>query len=275
MRRALRMRGVLSRTRRVHGLDVHYYCAEGTGSAPPLLLVHGLGSSAHSFFRALLPLTKVFRQVWALDLPGSGFSPMPTQGPLPLLQYVDVVLEFRRSVIGQRVVLLGNSLGGGISLFAAAREPESFAALALVSPAGARLAPHRLEQVLESFRVHTAADARKLAHKLFAKAPLPLLVFADELRKMVSTDTVKSIIANAHPDEHVTEEMLARLTMPTLLIWGRNEKLLPGEALEYFRTHLPRGAEVDEVDDFGHMPQMEHPEAFVDRIARFARQHLT
>jgi pimeloyl-ACP methyl ester carboxylesterase len=276
VRRALRLRGVQADVRRVRGVDVHFYCAQGTGTAPPLLLVHGLGSSANAFVRALLPLTKTFRQVWAVDLPGNGFSPVPAGGPLALRELVEVLLEFRRQVIGERVVLLGNSLGGGMSLFAAAQEPEAFAGLALVSPAGARLEPERLQRLVESFRVDTAAQARVLAHKLFAKPPLAMLLFADELRKMVSTPTVKHVVATASADEFVTETMLARLTMPTLVIWGRNEKLLPPEALAYFKANLPAHAELDEVDAFGHMPQMEHPAQFVARIERFAReQRLT
>ena len=58
--------------------------------------------------------------------------------------------------------------------------------------------------------------------------------------------------------------------MPTLLIWGQSEKLLPYEGLDFFRAHLPAHAEIHEVKGFGHMPQMEHPRAFVERLETFA-----
>ena len=54
-------------------------------------------------------------------------------------------------------------------------------------------------------------------------------------------------------------EQLRALPMPTLLIWGQSEKLLPYEGLDFFRAHLPAHAEIHEVKGFGHMPQMEHP----------------
>lgn len=272
VRQALRARGALSQTRRIRGLDVHLYRLEGTGRGPPALLVHGLGSSAHSYARALVPLTRTFRQVWALDLPGNGFSPRPSGGPLPLHEHVEVILEARRSLIGEPAFMVGNSLGGGLALFAASQEPSAFAGLTLVSPAGARLPAEQLRDVVDSFRVKDRKGARALAHKLFARPPLAMLLFADELRKMVSTETVRHVVSTAKADDAATEAMLAKLTMPTLLIWGRQEKLMPREAFAWFRAHLPPAAEVDEVEAFGHMPQMEHPDQFVARLERFVRE---
>jgi pimeloyl-ACP methyl ester carboxylesterase len=270
VRRALITSGVSSEVVRLRGVDVHYYRAERGGSGPPLLFVHGLGSSANAFFRTLLPLAKRFRSVIALDLPGNGFSPTPSQGPLALREYVELILEFRRTVIREPVFLVGNSLGGGMAMNVAFQEPDSLVALGLVSPAGARVSDERFAQLIQSFRVNDAAEARVLAHKLFAKAPLPLLFFADELRKMVSTDTVKAIVKEVTPADMVNASDLSALKMPTLLIWGQSEKLLPYEGLAFFRANLPPHADIHEVKGFGHMPQMEHPRAFVERIEGFA-----
>jgi pimeloyl-ACP methyl ester carboxylesterase len=272
VRRSLQARGVLSQTRRVAGVDVHFYKVEGTGSGPPALMIHGLGSSANAFFRTLQPLAKTFREVWAIDLPGNGFSPVPAGGPLSVRTFVELILAFRRDVIGREVFLIGNSLGGGMSLYAASAEPESFKGLALISPAGAKLTQERFDALLKSFALTDVKSARVFANKLFAKPPLPMLLFAGELRNLVGTETVKSIVKEVGPADAVTEEMLAKLTMPTLLIWGQREKLLPYEGLQYFRANLPKSAEVREVEGFGHMPQMEHPERFVDEVTSFAKR---
>jgi pimeloyl-ACP methyl ester carboxylesterase len=272
MRKVLQAQGVQSSVRRVHGQDVHFYKVEGPGKGPPLLLVHGLGSSANAFFRTLRPLSQTFREVWAIDLPGNGFSPSPGEGPLSVRQYVALLLGFRRDVIQDKVFLLGTSLGGGMALYAASQEPESFAGLGLVSPAGARIDQARFAELLQSFQLNDARAARAFAHKLFARPPLAMLLFADELRKMVSTPTVRAIVKEVGPADAVTEAMLARLSMPTLLIWGQREKLLPYEGLEYFRAHLPQGAEIDEAEGFGHMPQVEHPRRFVEKVSHFARR---
>lgn len=270
IRRTLIARGISSEVVLLQGVDVHFYRAEGKGRGPPLMMVHGLGSSANAFFRTMAPLSKTFSAVFAVDLPGSGFSPVPSKGPMPVHDQVELLREFRRRVIGQQVFLLGNSLGGAMALNLAFREPAALKALGLVSPAGAQVTAERFEQLLASFKVQDAKGARVLAHKLFVKPPLSLLLFADELRKMVSTETVKSIVATISTQDFVQGAQLQVLPMPTLLIWGQSEKLLPYEGLEFFRAHLPSHAEIHEVKGFGHMPQMEHPRAFVERVNQFA-----
>ncbi|MEW6433726.1 MAG: alpha/beta fold hydrolase [Myxococcota bacterium] len=273
IRALLEVQGVKSEVADLPGATVHFYRAQGRGSGPPLLLVHGLGSSANAFFRTLPAFAKRFSQVFAIDLPGNGFSPVPSNGPPSLRPTVDLLLEFRRRVIGERVFLVGNSLGGGMALYAAGQDPGALRALGLVAPAGARLSEERWASLLQSFRVTSPKEARALAHKLFAKPPLPLLLLADELRKMVSTETVQRIVAEVSPADAIAPEALRALAMPTLLIWGQREKLLPYEAIDYFRAHLPPHAEVHEVRGFGHMPQLEHPREFVRRITDFAVAH--
>lgn len=270
VRRMLVARGVTSETTTLLGYEVHYYRAIGTGSGPPLFLVHGLGSSANAFFRTVVPLAKRFRAVYAIDLPGNGFSPLPPTGPLALRRYVEVLHAFRKEIIGEKVFLIGNSLGGAMAFYFAHEEPEALDALALISPAGAKVAAHRLADTMRSFDVTTHKQARMLARKLFARPSLPMLAFAGELRHMVGTPTVQSIRSEVKAEDSVTEEMLRGLSMPTLLIWGQQEKLLPYESIDYFRAHLPKHAEVHEVRLFGHMPQMEHPREFVKRIMAFA-----
>lgn len=270
LRRMLLAQGVTSDTRTVSGHAVHFYRYEGTGAGPPMLLVHGLGSSANAYARTIVPLSRSFRQIWALDLPGNGFSPLPASGPLPVRAQVDFVHAFQREVVGEPVFLVGNSLGGAMSLYAASERPDAFRALAVISPAGARMSDQRIADLKASFDVQTNAQARAMTRRLFHKPPLPVLLFAGELRRLYASPTVKGVMGEVQAADAVTEEMLARLAMPVLLIWGRSEKLLPYEGLDYFRAHLPRHAEIHEVQGFGHMPQLEHPREVVRRLTRFA-----
>ena len=165
IRRTLIARGVSSEVVRLRGTDVHFYRAQRGGKGPPLMLVHGLGSSANAFFRTLVPLAKSFSSVFAIDLPGNGFSPLPGKGPMPVREQVELLLEFRQRIVGEPVFLLGNSLGGGMALNMAFEEPSALRALGLVSPAGAQITQARFQQLLESFQVTDARGARVLAHK--------------------------------------------------------------------------------------------------------------
>jgi pimeloyl-ACP methyl ester carboxylesterase len=271
MRRMLVAQGVRSELHRVRGHEVHAYRVEGQGLGPPLLLVHGLGSSANAYWRTLKPLSLYFRRVWALDVPGNGFSPTPASGPLPWREQLATVRAFLHDVVQEPAFLIGNSLGGAMSLYLAHETPDAVKALGLISPAGARLEPARFKSLVQSFEVNTRAEARAMTKRLFANPPLPLLLMAGQMQKLYENPTVRSLIREVQPEDAVTEAMLAGLGMPTLLIWGTREKLLPPEGLAYFRTHLPKHAEVHEVEGFGHMPQMENPKPLVRRVIDFAR----
>jgi len=271
MRRVLQAQGVKSETHRVRGHEVHTYRLEGTGLGPPLFLLHGLGSSANAYWRTLKPLSLHFRRVWAIDVPGNGFSPQPASGPLPWREQLATVRSFLEDVISEPVFLIGNSLGGAMSLYLAHDRPKLVRALGLISPAGAKLEDGRFRELVRSFEVSTHAQARAITRRLFAKPPLPLLLLSGQMRALYANPTVKSLIKEVQPADAVTEDMLAGLAMPTLLIWGGSEKLLPAEGLAYFRAHLPKHAEIHEVEGFGHMPQMENPRPLVRRIIDFAR----
>ncbi|MCA2977019.1 MAG: alpha/beta fold hydrolase [Myxococcaceae bacterium] len=271
MRRLLVAQGVESEVRRVRGHEVHAYRLEGKGLGPPLLLVHGLGSSANAYWRTIKPLSLFFRRVWAVDVPGNGFSPTPAGGPLAWREQLATVRAFLEEVVAEPVFLIGNSLGGAMSLYLAHETPASVRALGLISPAGARLEPERFRALVQSFEVNTRAEARAMTRRLFARPPLPLLLLPGQMQKLYENPTVRSLIREVRPEDSVSEAMLAGLSMPTLLIWGTHEKLLPPEGLAYFREHLPGHAEVHEVEGFGHMPQMENPRPLVRKVVDFAR----
>lgn len=273
MRKILVAQGVKSQVHSVRGHEVHAYTLAGQGLGPPLFLVHGLGSSANAYWRTLKPLSLHFRRVWALDVPGNGFSPTPATGPLSWREQLATVRAFMEEVIREPVFLIGNSLGGAMSLYLAHEVPQLVKALGLISPAGAKLEDQRFRDLVRSFEVNTLAEARSMTRRLFAKPPLPLLLLAGEMRNLYANPTVKSLIREVQPADAVTEPMLQSLAMPTLLIWGTKEKLLPREGLAYFRAHLPKHAEIHEVEGFGHMPQMENPRPLVRHIIDFARSN--
>lgn len=271
MRRVLVAQGVVSEDHQVRGHRVHAYRLEGQGLGPPLLLVHGLGSSANAYWRTLKPLALHFRRVWALDVPGNGFSPTPSSGPLPWREQLATVRTFLHDVVKEPAFVIGNSLGGAMSLYLAHESPDAVRALGLISPAGARLEDAQFHSLVRSFEVNTVAEARAMTRRLFAKPPLPLLLMAGQMRTLYANPTVRSLIREVQPEDAVSESMLSSLRMPTLLIWGTREKLLPREGLAYFRAHLPQHAEIHEVEGFGHMPQMENPRPLVRKVVDFAR----
>ncbi len=272
LRHVLVARGVESSMKVINGHPVHTYFVKGEGKGPPVVVLHGLGGSANGFYKTFFPLAKHFSEVWAPDLPGNGFSPLPAGGALKLQDQVKLLVAFLDEVVKKPVFLVGNSLGGAMALFAAHHAPDRLVALAVVSPAGARVSDERMTALLKSFEVRTTEEARALTKRLFHSAPLPMLLFSSQLKAMYASPAVRSAISEVKPNDVVTEEMLGNLKMPVMLVWGKSEKLLPYEGLEYFRAFLPKGAEVREVEGFGHIPQMEKPKELVTMLIDFSRR---
>jgi len=272
VRRRLIAAGVASELRVVGGHSVHAYRVTGTGSGPPVLLVHGLGGSANGWVRVLRALGRNFSSVHAVDLPGNGFSPLPASGPLTLEEHLGVLHAYCREVVKEPAFVVGNSLGGALSVLLAALHPGDVAALGLVAPAGGEMTRASMLELMRTLDVRTTGDAVRLTRRLFHHAPLVAILFAPEMRKMHATPAVRALRARAQEHEHIPVELVAGLRAPTLLLWGASEKLLPREQLDWYRAHLPPDARVDVVPGFGHVPQMERPRELVQRLAAFADQ---
>lgn len=264
------VRGVQSKTLTLRGQAIHYYDLPGTGRGPPALLVHGLGGSANGFYRILFDLSRRFSRVLSPDLPGHGFSPLPPQGPLKLQDQLDVLVAFCEQVMRDRAFVVGNSLGGAMSLRLAHEQPHFVRALALVSPAGARISEERFREIARAMQVKTNAEARALTRRIFHRAPLSTILFSGALRPMYGTPAVCAAFAEAKPTDCVEPEVLGKLSVPVLLLWGASDRLLPPESVDYFRAHLPPSSQIHVVPRFGHVPQVERPNEVIRRLVRFA-----
>jgi pimeloyl-ACP methyl ester carboxylesterase len=271
MRRMLVARGVESEVVNVGGQAVHHYALEGQGKGPPVVLVHGLGGSANGFGRTLLGLGRRFSRVLAPDLPGHGFSGEYCGGPTCVRSQFDVLTAYFREVVKSPALVVGNSLGGAMAVNLASEHPEFVKALALVAPAGAELTPQALQTLLGAFAVKSNADVRALTRRLFHRPPWAAMLLASELKKIYTTPTVQALAADAIATQaSIAPQAVRDLRMPVMLLWGGSERLLPPEILAWYRQHLPAHAEVRVVEGFGHVPQMERPDAFVSHLVGFA-----
>ncbi|MBM7114164.1 alpha/beta fold hydrolase [Archangium primigenium] len=270
-RRMLVARGVRSESVVLAGQRLHHFSMKGSGKGPPLLLVHGLGGAAAGFGRVLLPLARRFSRVFAVDLPGHGFSPEYCLGPVCVRGQYDMLVEYCRTVVGEPAFVVGNSLGGALSAQLAAEHPEFVRALGLVAPAGADVGPEAIREVLAAMDVKTAEQSRALTQRLFHRPPWAMLFFADMLRGVYSTPAVRALSADAlATGDYLKPEQLQRLEMPVMFVWGGSEKLLPRQSLAFFQAHLPPHSKVKVVEGFGHIPHVERPGEFVSELVQFA-----
>jgi pimeloyl-ACP methyl ester carboxylesterase len=208
--------------------------------------------------------------VHAVDLPGHGLSPQGTSPTPTLRDQVELLKGFCTQVLSEPALVVGNSLGGALSMQLASETPEHVRALGLLAPAGARVDPARQEELLRILKVVGPDDARRVTSRLFHRLPLAMRLLAGQMQSFYGTATVHALIEDAAREGGLSPELLGGLLPPVLLCWGESERLLPFEGLAYFRAHLPAHARIELLPGTGHVPQVEVPQVVIARLCRFA-----
>ena len=147
-RQSLRAHGYLSRTIRTSVGKVHAIELRGSGDLPPVVFLHGFSAAAVHYYPLLSRLKNRCRRLIAIDLPGHGFSDHPVGG-MDTVTISHGLIEALDSLIGEPVVLFGNSMGGMAAVRYAAMRPRSVRGLMLISPGGA---PMDVEQLVHRSR---------------------------------------------------------------------------------------------------------------------------
>lgn len=266
--------GIAVERRRVAG---HLVAVHEVGRGdPPLVLIHGLGSDLRVWTHNLQALARHHRVI-AFDLLGFGRSDKPA-GMHALADHVACVRELVLAV-GGKAVLLGHSMGGQIALHTALAHPELVLGLVLAAPAGLerfdREDASRIRAVVDDgyTRFATPLQVAMRHTQLFHRVPpsaWPML--RDRLSVIGGPDfpaycraVTRSV--GAMLDEPVIDA-IARITVPTLVTFGRHDALIPNRFLHQLQleslarsavARLPAGR-LEMIADAGHMPQFEQPE---------------
>ena len=142
--------------------------------------------------------------------------------------------------------------------------------LALVSPAAARTSASEWDELRATFKIESAAEARRLLARLYHRTPWYLPAFAPGLRDVMKRPAIRDVVGAATLDDLPAPDRLGALPMPILLLWGQSERLLPRSSLAYLRRHLPGHAIIEEPAGFGHCPHIDDPARLVARLVEFA-----
>jgi pimeloyl-ACP methyl ester carboxylesterase len=234
---------------RVEGYPVRYSVA---GEGDSVVLVHGLSGSMRWWSRNVPALAERYR-VHLVNLPGFG-TVRPPRRRFVLAEAASWLLAWIEAVgLEGGVHLVGHSMGGYLSLRLAARRPEVVRKLVLVDPAGVpsgRGMLGHLVPLLLAARYATPAFLPVLARDALYAGPATLLrASRDLLAEDVRGD-------------------LRRVEAPALLIWGKNDTLIPPSAGELMRAEIP-DSRLLVIEGAGHNPMFDRPREFDRALLAF------
>lgn len=281
------------------GGPVHYYDYGGPADGPLLLLVHGLGGSALNW-AAIAPTLAETCRVIALDL--VGFGRTQPLGRSPRIDHNQRLLgRFIDEIIGQPVILVGNSMGGLLAMLLTDARPDLVAGLVLVDPAvpvGPTARPDPLVTLMFGAyavpavaRVFMARRRSFLSAEGYAMAVLRLCtVDTKRVPKHVLQHHLQLARERAEYPDVDAELIVAgrslvlvlarrrwlyalmrRISVPVLLLHGSKDRLVPLAAARTVARRNPTWR-FEVADDVGHVPQLEVPEWTVEQIRDWLAQ---
>jgi pimeloyl-ACP methyl ester carboxylesterase len=269
----------------VVGTQVNYV---EIGDGPPLVLVHGLSGAWQNWLEQLTHFAKTHRVV-AMDLPGFGASPMP-RWDISIPAYGRFVRDFCERIGIERASVIGNSMGGFIATEVAISEPERVDELVLVSAAGITWARARREPAAVIARMVQAGAPVVLRFQRsgIRRPKLRQWVFQgvfhdpNSMRREVLWENFVAAMNSKGYYEAITtlwgydiRDRLEEIEVPTLVVWGRNDRVVPVPAALAYKRRIGDNAQLEIFDRCGHVPQLERPVRFNRLLERFLDEQGT
>jgi pimeloyl-ACP methyl ester carboxylesterase len=257
-----------------------------SGKGRTLLFLHGFGANSYSWSKVSPSLLQNYRVI-LLDLKGHGASPKPKDGAYSLHDQADLVADFIADRALEDIALIGHSMGGGIALLVAlklaAKLPSPISSLILVDsvaysqplpgfvkilrtpllgPLSVWLVPDRI-QTLHVLKL-AYYDSDKITEETIEAYSSPLSLPG---ARCAMIESARQIIPSN------IEEIGRRyetISVPTLLVWGKHDEIVPLELGERLYRSIPN-SDLVVIDEAGHVPQEEAPAATLQAIQEFLR----
>lgn len=247
------------------------YVGEGTDSTP-ILLLHGFDSSLLEF-RRLLPLLAAQCSTYAVDLLGFGFTERNLEIPLNPQNIKIHLHRFWETVIKQPMILVGASMGGATAIDFSLDYPDAVKQLVLIDSAGLAKQPaigKFMFPPIDTFATEFLRNA-KIRQSIsraayFEKNLASLDTQACAALHLNCQNWNKSLIAFTKNGGYGSfSQQISRIQQPTLIIWGKQDKILGIKDAVRFEQKIPHSKLVW-IDCCGHVPHLEKPETVAREI---------
>lgn len=239
-----------------------------------LIILHGWQSSKEKWQLVKQALEKQGFEVIAPDLPG--FKPETALStPWTLNDYVAWLKKFTERACPERAkrakgfFLLGHSFGARITIKFAEKYPEMLKGLILVSAAGIKnksfstKAFRKGAEIIKKLNIEEMPFAKGL-WQFFKKFFYRFILRKTDYFK--ASPVLKQTVKNALEED--LSPLLEKISVPTLIIWGKNDKITPLKHA-YLMKEKINNSQIVILDKIGHTPHLENPEGLVDKIVKF------
>lgn len=257
------------KTATVFGAKINYIEA-GDPSKPKVILLHGLGGSTANWATNIAALSASYHVI-ALDQVGFGKSDKPLL-KYRVATYADFLDKFMAELKIESASLVGNSMGGWVAALMAIKYPNRVNKIVLADAAGIVPPDFGVSQVYQ-LNNSTRDEIRANMKLIFANPALQnneALVDQFMTARVTSNDggTINSIIESIKRKEDFLNGRLGEIKKPTLIIWGKQDGLLPVADAYIFSKGIA-GSELIIFENCGHVPQFEKSVDFNKAVLEF------
>ncbi len=264
----------------VGGLSIHVWQGGKEHSdSVPVILVHGFGAN-NWCWRFMLKELSARHPVYAPDLPGFGLSDKPEEFDYTLSGYARFIDSFMDAVGIESAVLVGNSMGGGVAITTALAHPGRVKKLVLIDSIGYDKRGSRV------YRFLGLPVIRDMIAELTSPAMLrvllkrrvyhnPSAVTEELVRRFFVAYRTKNgkrsplwVYQGFAPFPTIPKEEIEKIDVPTLIVWGQHDKILPAEHAGRFSQDIASSRTII-IPDAGHVPHEERPEMVNPLISDF------
>ena len=244
-----------------------------------ILFIHGLGSSADRWLDIPDAISMYYHTI-AVDLIGFGGSDKPKDVNYTIEQFSEFILEFIEKIgLGgedRKITLVGHSLGGYIAVDFAIRNKGLIEKLVLLDSSGFLKGPTPLlEQYLNAAKYPSYDSVRNVFEQMVAQPWKVLPVIINIFITRINSPGAKYPFESAYQNSTATQIDLSRLKsiedIPTLIIWGKSDNLIPIEYSEPFKQVF-KNYRVEMIEDAGHAPFVEKPAIICEILHSFLSQ---
>lgn len=250
--------------------------SRGGALSDAVIMLHGAASNKTAWLR----FARHFEGDLPLiipDLPGHGES--VSDGELDYSVHCQAVRlkEFLSALGIERAHLIGNSMGGAISIQVAANSPSLVSSLVLIDTAGAEVTPSWLRRQVEDtginpmLEVRDASDYRAMM-RIGMEAPpyIPGIMVSALAREFVRRSGINRKIAEDIAKDLDQTGQLSKITAPCLIIWGAMDRVLHLDNAEFLHRRIARSRKIV-LEKTGHVPMVEAPKQVALACSEFFR----